>query len=384
MSNGGTESYVFNLAAALKKHECNVLILTPFINLNNYEYKGIQVFTFINNDFHNFKERVAELHPKIIHFHSLNKTITTKYVEIIFREFGIQPFVSLHLYNTICLRNGEFLFRGIKNCNGEVTPAKCYLCISNENLLKKLVKTILLSIKYDNNLYGLSSYYEKHSEINNLKKFARLISFNNQQKRILSQNGISSSVIPHAIEKSYFGLKNKIDSNKITLGYAGRLSEEKGLHVLVEALGNINHRSFRLLILGIVNSEYELYLGRVMQRCVQLGIDVDFKLNLPKSKYEYHFSEISILCVPSLIFEVGPIVVLESLSKNIPVLASQFSSNYIRNGIDGFIYNDFKSLVNILMHISSNDLFFEKLNFTDTNVLTYNDVALIHRNLYFN
>ena len=36
MSNGGTESYVFNLAAALKKHECNVLILTPFINLNNY------------------------------------------------------------------------------------------------------------------------------------------------------------------------------------------------------------------------------------------------------------------------------------------------------------------------------------------------------------
>ena len=88
------------------------------------------------------------------------------------------------------------------------------------------------------------------------------------------------------------------------------------------------------------------------------------------------------MCVPSLVTEVGPMVVLEGLSRGIPILASHFSSNYLLHGINGLVYHDFNNLVFYLNKISSDFYFLTNFSNCKTDLYSFDQISEKHRKIY--
>lgn len=105
----------------------------------------------------------------------------------------------------------------------------------------------------------------------------------------------------------------------VTLAFVGRIVEEKGLHVLLEALGRITRLNFRLKLIGTGEQEYTDELKRIAarnglaQRLVFSGFTGDVNSALQEA-------EIGIL--PSIVREGFPISVLEYMRSGLAVVAS--------------------------------------------------------------
>jgi glycosyltransferase involved in cell wall biosynthesis len=99
-----------------------------------------------------------------------------------------------------------------------------------------------------------------------------------------------------------------------TLLYAGRLSPEKGLRVLLEAWSQTDLSPLELLIVGTGPLAAEL------QRAAPTG--VRFEGSLRAAEVQERMLNARALLLPSIWYEGQPMVVLEALAAGLPVLAS--------------------------------------------------------------
>lgn len=108
-----------------------------------------------------------------------------------------------------------------------------------------------------------------------------------------------------------------------TLGYVGRLSEEKGVDLIVEALGRLPRRRFRAVIVGDgpARESLERHAG-------ELGVTdrIDWKGYVPHGDQSQKYAGMDLVVVPSRTTpgwkEQFGRVVLEALSSGKPVLTS--------------------------------------------------------------
>jgi len=148
-------------------------------------------------------------------------------------------------------------------------------------------------------------------------------------------------------------IKNESQENIIRLGFIGRITEQKGLHLLIDALEILNNNynffdnrkiSYNLMVGGkFSDKEYE---NLINQKINQKKMVKNIKFcGFIKDKKEF-FTNIDILIIPSLISwkETFGLVALESFTYNKPVVA--FSSgalpeilSYGPSGTTCFIQN---------------------------------------------
>ncbi|GEM_PF-2535028 len=120
--------------------------------------------------------------------------------------------------------------------------------------------------------------------------------------------------------------KKKINLNEINIGFLGRITKEKGLDLLIDAIAFLNgdtekNKRWNLVVAGnFENSEYEKF---IREKIVQKNLveRINFK-GFIKDKKEF-FDSIDMLVVPSLKSwrETFGLVALESFTHNKPVVA---------------------------------------------------------------
>ncbi len=270
------------------------------------------------------------------------------------KEMGFPVFTTFHLTGNICMRS-SFLFKGKRACNGIIDTYKCSVCmLEKKNLYfgipevasflgQRLKKSITLNGA--GKLFNYPLYVRNHANnlqtVNNLSE--KMFVLSNWYKALLISNGLDDNkiiVLPPAIAKPALTTsldgKNKMrDRDKIKFVYAGRVTEIKGLHILIAALLNLKQQNWILDIYGDI-SDTEYYQSCVKE--IANNASIRWKEIVEHNKIISTLSTYDVLIFPSIVQETMGLILLEAFAAGIPyssnplTLSNAFLSTIIPDG----------------------------------------------------
>jgi glycosyltransferase involved in cell wall biosynthesis len=377
---GGTELFLLEIAKAQQKEGHEVEIMCPNIKQEDEfdEIDGIKISCFsfpygildplfLNglkpfDDYSSFKAYVRDSDPDIIHFHGLYPHLKF-YVKVITDDLKIPTVVTPHLVNFTCPM-GTLKQNDSIDCNGKATLFKCTRCLYTKSsgtkgrypgvfaFLSIIVLKVSMSNKIRSKIRGLSTPFSISSKLKFLKFISSRVYFdslNYWYSKVLQKNFISPVNIgvyanPVFNKNNYLaGNAEKVKSSTyLKLLFVGRLSFDKGLHVLLNSLklGADFKNQIELTVAGkVVDAEI-----------------LELVNDLKEENYKINYSgEISNLMVQELmqtadylVFpsqtsmgEMLPLTIQESFRNNLPVIASDLPAckGLIMEGINGFLFN---------------------------------------------
>jgi len=188
------------------------------------------------------------------------------------------------------------------------------------NILVKIINWFLnFSMKIQLNLSDKIVVYTK-DYINSLSYFKKLI---NKTVDILPP--IEKSVI----DKKYLNKLLKLKGNKIWIGYAGRISSEKGLEYLIDAVRNIvipAKTGIRIIFAGPYGKDVageNSYYNKILLLLKEYEIDYLFLGNLTAEQLSSFYKSINLLVLPSINqTEAFGMVQAEAMIAGTPVITS--------------------------------------------------------------
>jgi glycosyltransferase involved in cell wall biosynthesis len=124
--------------------------------------------------------------------------------------------------------------------------------------------------------------------------------------------------------------------------YAGRLSEEKGVHVVIDALRQLLERvQDREIMLDVIGSGDEAYAEKLQQQVRALGCEgkVAFKGHYSQSDLFQCFKKYDMVLLPSLWEEPSGGIIVEAMAHGLPVIASRIGGipEFIDDGVTGIL-----------------------------------------------
>lgn len=152
-------------------------------------------------------------------------------------------------------------------------------------------------------------------------------------------NGVDLSMFSYRAKDPKICKKYKIDPNKKTVLYVGRIDPEKSLHVLMEAYARVSEKTqnTQLVLVGDGTDKNRLKMAaeemHIQDRVIFTGRVVG--KNLPKL---YNVGDVFAI---SSTTETQSIVVMEAMASGLPIVAVRAGAleELVHNKKNGFIYN---------------------------------------------
>jgi len=271
-------------------------------------------------------ERVSPDRVHIQHLMGLPLDVAT-----LIRESGIPYFVTLHDYWWVCA-NAQLLTNADQQiCDGPrryLNCARCALARAEQpNSWPALPVLVALMAWRARRLRQVL----RHAEC--------LIAPTAFVRDWYVAHGISPekiTVIPHGIElPDPRPRRNRDDDQRLRFVYIGGLSWQKGVHVVLEALGGLRGPA-ELWIAGDESAE-PAYVERLRQQ--SHGLDVRFLGLLDRRAVWQTLADADVALVPSLWYETSSLFAQESLAMGLPVVASGVGAlqERVRDGVDGLL-----------------------------------------------
>jgi glycosyltransferase involved in cell wall biosynthesis len=199
------------------------------------------------------------------------------------------------------------------------------------------------------------------------------------RKACVIHNGILEEWFIPAPGKEYPGGPRKV------IGAIGLLIERKGYHFLIEAMPEVlkRHPHCKLIIAG--EGPYRLVLERQIEG---LGLQASVKLLGNQPDPRSWLERMDLFVLPSMI-EGLPTVIIESMARGVPVVASDISGNneLINDGQTGWLFKSAstEALANTIMKAFADPQRYEKISaqaFSWARSLTIENAAKKHAALY--
>lgn len=133
-----------------------------------------------------------------------------------------------------------------------------------------------------------------------LGRSAHAIGGNRDAIQVLRRKGYAgpATVLPQfGVDLRHFRPRPASTGGTVTFGYAGRLVEEKGLHLLLDALATLPAGGWRCLLLGSGAER-----ARLEQQAARLGLgaQVEFLPPRPSTEMESFYHQLDVFVLPSL------------------------------------------------------------------------------------
>jgi glycosyltransferase involved in cell wall biosynthesis len=393
-SKGGTEQYVYYLAKGLQSQGHVVTVIAVHEHLDENEYEGIKTL-YIKphlglepavikgyqpaNNLAYFESLMLKLNADIMHFHTFTTSINHHHIAVA-QQHHVKIVFTSHIPDHICLTGG-LRQNGNKVCNGKVEILKCSYCASkakSENIFFK----ILRFFKYTAPIAG-TPVKNKLRDLRLLNKLSdQLVMVSDWQKDYWEKNIMPRVPIMICRQGVSFSSPKmtKSSSSQIRLGYVGRISSIKGLHLIFEALQLLGDASFQLNIAGITSEKEVKYYEGLKE--MNLASNVNWALNLSASEVETFYGELDYLVIPSLWLETGPFVAYEALAKGIPIIGSRLGGikEVIEENVNGLLFEpNAEDLALILKSLKSNK---HQFDMNHTEVREANLISLEMEKVY--
>ncbi len=348
---GGSEKYYFELAQLLKskghtvgffsmKHEENITTGDPEyfveeIDLNTgSKLKALDVIYSQENK-RLMAKALEEFKPDIVHINNFQRQLSASIIDAI-KEKNIPIVMTAHDLNPICPAS-------IMLYNGEV----CDDCITKgyaQCIKKKCVKDSTLK-----STLGVmeKKYYDFHKVF---RKIDCIISPSEFIKNQLVNGKLKYNEIV-----TLHNFVNESERNEYVLGdyafYLGRLSKEKGILNLIEAIGDIPDAKLLIAGDGPERERIEAYISehKLDDRITLLGYQNQDSIH----KY---ITNSRFVVIPSICNENCPYSVLEAMEIGKPIVASRIGGipELIADGENGYLYkaddiNELKEKLTLLL-----------------------------------
>ena len=297
---------------------------------------------------------IKETKPDVAYILQYGTKLTISIFDAIHRA-NIPTVLRISDFNLICAKNTLYrqghictscttnkLFSIVNRCvHNSLAQSLIYYCIQKYNEFSHFERKIDAFIAPST--FTISTI--KNTNQYKSCKFVHIPTFVNQTKK--------DHLFDKSIEKIEHGLK---------LCYVGRISDEKGLDLLIDAIYYLSEKnlSISLDIYGDDNCEYAIIQK---QKVLDLKLNnVIFKGYMDNKSIiniysNYHFS-----IIPSKCFDNMPNSLIESCMNGVPVIASRIGSlqELIHDGINGYTFEAFRtedlaSLIEFLVGIDQSE-----------------------------
>ncbi len=359
-----------------KGHTIEILLFenpdtTSFIsNLKN----GIESF-FNLQSYRITTKTIKEFKPDVIHLHNLFFKASPSVLYAAHKN-NIPVAATIHNYRLIC--PNALLLRNNKPCELCVhktfaLPGIYHKCYHSSALATGLVTGITGFHKLINSWNKTIGVYITLT--NFAKEKIQNSSLNIAPNQIIIKPNFTKDPGESTYEREDFFL------------FAGRLSEEKGIKVLLQAFAEISNK--RLVVAG------EGPLKKELENLFKINRNISFTGKLNNEQTITLMKKCKTLIVPSLWYEGLPFVILEAFSTGTPVLASNLGAMHsiITDGYNGLHFkpDDKEELKNtVLAFINNNNrnLMYSNARQTFLNYYTaekhYTAIMKLYNNLVCN
>lgn len=267
------------------------------------------------------KEIIMHEHLDVVHVHNTWMMFSPS-IYYAFHKHGIPVVQTLHNYRLLCLN--ALLFRDNKVCEDCLSFHAPWPGIFHKCYRKSLGQTAVaaMALSYHRTL----ATWRKQVDI-----FIALSEFSRNK---FIQGGLPPEKL---VVKSNFlpDISSSSDSPRDYVLYAGRLSPEKGVEVLMQAwclpmLSNIP--------LHIAGDGPEI---KSVLRLAEEKKNVHYLGQLSRSDLDVLISQSKFVVIPSVWYENFPMSILDAFRLGIPVIASRLGSlaEIIDDGETGFLFN---------------------------------------------
>ena len=278
-----------------------------------YSLEAKRKFTKLLNDFK----------PDIIHIHNIYHHLSPSILDAA-KKMNIPVVMHLHDYKLIC--PNHMLFTKGKICT-ECQKHKYYKCVKNKCVKNSFPGSLLAATEMYLHHNILSIYEKNISAFIAPSQFIKNMAVNFGQDK----NKISVIYNPHNLNPYFKNVKSENIYGDYML-YFGRLSEEKGLKVLIEA-SSISKQ--KILIAGGGPEETKL-----KKMALDLKAPVEF-IGLKNSDELINIvSNSKAVIIPSIWNENMPLSLMEALSLNKIVIASNIGGlpEIVKDEENGFLF----------------------------------------------
>ncbi|WP_025749556.1 glycosyltransferase family 4 protein [Priestia megaterium] len=309
---------------------------------------GIQT-TWSKNQYNRIKEIILDEKPDLVHFHNTFPLLSPSVYYACY-NMNIPVVQTLHNYRIGC--PGAMLMKDNKVCekciNGSLLNSVKYGCYRNSR-----IQTIPLSTM-------LYTHRSLNTWNNKVDKYIALTNFAKEKFIEIGLNEDKIAVKPNFIEKHIEDRLKKEDQ----ITFVGRISKEKGLHLLLAAWSKVGSEvNTKLNVIG------DGPLRKELEGKYEHLSNVKFLGKLDSKDVLSYMSKSKYIIVPSIWYEGFPMTIIESYSVNTPVISSNIGSlkEVVTNEVTGFHFenNNINSLENTLkkaLHYSDYDKLQKNIN----------------------
>ncbi len=329
-----------------------VLWLTNEVEADELESDGIRVLPLAAppmrvdapvTGFRSLVERVLTAErPDWLHFHTfgLSEAFTAKVAQ----EMGIKCAFTYHSPAWTCRRETGLLF-GENPCDGEVRAWRCSVCQSHARLGgSKLLASAATAVSSAAGWAAMgmgatalrrrTAFFQDNRRYRAaLREFLESCEFTvacaEWSVGVLERNGAKVETIVHAPQGLSVGFLENLEaagaarreSGILCVGYVGRVTEVKGVHLLMEGFSKIEDPTLRLRVVG-----WEGVVDGYTRRLAGLA-EKDPRISLiaktDQAGVVREYLRCDVIAIPSTSLETGPLTLFEGLAAGARVLGSE-------------------------------------------------------------
>lgn len=262
--------------------------------------------------------------PDVVHFHNIYFALTPSVYDAC-RDEGVAVVQSLHNFRMFCAN--ALFFRDGHVCEDCLTKSPL------EGIKNRCYRDSYLSSAAVSAVTGF--HRAQKTWVNKVDRFITATEFTRQKYVSAGLPASKITVKPNV----YIPNPDFVNPRGEYVLYVGRLSEEKGVHRLLEAWEALPNVPLKLMGDGPLSSQLkEFVLKKKMTQ-------VEFLGTLDDAKYNYYMQGARFLVIPSQCYENFPRIAVEAFAFGLPVLASRLGSlaEIIVEGETGRLFDSLNS-----------------------------------------
>lgn len=295
---GGAETYIYTLVDELDKRDYTTNIFTGDLIYKNFKYKK-SIVDFVNLFFNikyfiKFRNEIKKINPDIIHLNNIFYELSPSLLLTIGKTPILMTVHDNQIVNPVSMLSG----RTGKECKKR-TCGGCTNCVGLKGAIYEWIKRKI------------------HRQL--LKRVNLYITPSEYMKSLMEEAGFSPvKCIPNG-----FQLYNASPLiNNFKLLYIGRLSKEKGVEYLIQAMPQILQKHPKT-VLYIVGDGHETDNLKLLTTNLKIQNNVIFKPNIPHEQIEDYYKQASVVIVPSIYHDNLPTVCIEAMSVGRPLIGTK-------------------------------------------------------------
>jgi len=426
---GGTEVYVAGLVEALEPQECTseVAYVTEApdgddISVRSETRAGTMVHCVVvprsrfrletivfdeplrERIIETFRRLVRDRQPDVIHLHPLQLGLEAYLLDAFKRE-GRPLVLTYHSSTTSCAR-GDLVRFGRRACDGVIRQIDCTECLMHSRGVPRPLAGVLARLPLAWYRAGYSRV--RHRALTKLRALCSLPLVVEARRGCWTRAMTASDRVIAVCEwVKALCLSNAVPAQKLVLsrhglrfsrprppfapspvvrfGYVGRLSPEKGIHVLLDAVKSVG-RDVRFEV-EFVSATFDAPSPSPEERevveQVKAAVTADARLRIRGAVDDDRLAAMiatwDAMVVPSLWFESGPQVIYEAFAAGTPVVGSRRGgiAELVTEGQTGFLFEpgDSRALAALLARCAADLASLRALRSRIPAVRTTADVA---------